>query len=91
LAERKGVSFSYNSKVNNKRLHFGDCPNAKFVQKQAWDSTRMRTNCCCFQIVFRHHRRNGFGNVDAFQRFADLDDAPMDELLSALGVSKKSL
>lgn len=35
LAERLGVSFTYVSKVENERLHFGDYPSEKFIHKLA--------------------------------------------------------
>ena len=35
LADRMDVSFSYISKVENERLHFGDYPSEKFIHKLA--------------------------------------------------------
>ena len=35
VADRTAVSVSYNSKVENDRLHFGDYPSAKFIHKLA--------------------------------------------------------
>ena len=90
LAQRLGVSVSYISKVENERLHFGDYPSEKFIHKLAAeldadeDELLLLTDRVPVSLRKRIRER-----PEAFKKFADLDDACMDALLSKLGVSKK--
>ena len=90
LAERLGVSVSYISKVENERLHFGDYPSEKFIHKLAAeldadeDELLLLTDRVPVSLRKRIRER-----PEAFKKFADLDDACMDALLSKLGVVKK--
>jgi transcriptional regulator with XRE-family HTH domain len=90
LADRLGVSVSYISKVENERLHFGDYPSEKFIHKLATeldadeDELLLLTDRVPVSLRKRIRER-----PEAFMRFADLDDACMDALLSKLGVIKK--
>lgn len=90
LAERLGVSVSYISKVENERLHFGDYPSEKFIHKLAAeldadeDELLLLTDRVPVSLRKRIRER-----PEAFKKFADLDDACMDALLSKLGVIKK--
>ena len=90
LAESLGVSVSYISKVENERLHFGDYPSEKFIHKLAAeldadeDELLLLTDRVPVSLRKRIRER-----PEAFKKFADLDDACMDALLSKLGVVKK--
>ena len=90
LAQRLGVSVSYISKVENERLHFGDYPSEKFIHKLAAeldadeDELLLLTDRVPVSLRKRIRER-----PEAFKKFADLDDACMDALLSKLGVVKK--
>lgn len=90
LAQRLGVSVSYISKVENERLHFGDYPSEKFIHKLAAeldaDEDELLLLTDRVPVSLRKHIRE---RPEAFKKFADLDDACMDALLSKLGVSKK--
>lgn len=90
LAERVKVSVSYISKVENERLHFGDYPSEKFIHKLASELDADKDELLLLtDRVPPSLRRRIRERPEAFQQFADLDDAHMDELLSKLGVSRK--
>jgi len=90
FAERLDVSVSYISKVENERLHFGDYPSEKFIHKLATELNANEDELLLLTdrvpVSLRKRIRD---RPEAFKRFADLDDARMDALLSKLGVNKK--
>jgi transcriptional regulator with XRE-family HTH domain len=78
-----GVSVSYISKVENERLHFGDYPSEKFIQKLAAELESDEDELLLLaDKVPKAIRRRIRERPDAFLAFAMLDDRTQDELLA---------
>lgn len=90
LAERLDVSFTYISKVENEKLHFGDYPSEKFIVKLASvleadeDELLILADKVPSMIRARVRQR-----PDAFRTLASLDDSTLDGLLAQLEVGQK--
>ena len=83
LAHQLGVSFSYISKVENERLHFGDYPSAKFIHKLAAELEADEDELLLLaDKVPAEIRKRIREKPEAFRKFAGLDDATMDGILA---------
>lgn len=76
LAARLGVSFTYISKVENEKLHFGDFPSEKFIHKLA-DTLQADEDelLVLTDRVPKVIRRRVKERPEAFRKLAGLDDA----------------
>lgn len=87
LATRLGVSFSYISKVENEKLHFGDYPSEKFILKLASilnaDAEELLLLADKVPATIRQRIRE---RPDAFRTLASLDDWLLDELVEQAGI-----
>lgn len=85
LSERLDVSTSYVNKVERERLHFGDYPSAKFIQKLAdeLDADKDELLLLADKVpdALRQRIRE---RPEVFSAVAELDDAAMDRLLKQL-------
>ena len=83
LAVRLGVSFTYISKVENEKLHFGDFPSEKFIHKLAdalnADEDELLLLADKVPEVIRRRVKE---RPDVFRTLADLDDKTLDGLIA---------
>ena len=85
LADRMSVSVSYISKVENAKLHFGDYPSEKFIQKLACelqadeDELLLLADKVPASIMCRIRQRPEF-----FRKLAKMDVNDLDTLASAI-------
>jgi len=85
LAELLDVSPSYINKVERNRLHFGDCPSAKFISRLAEELDADEDELLLLaDKVPEGIRKRIRERPDAFRRFAALDDRTLDKLLSRI-------
>lgn len=80
-----GVRFACLSKVENERLDFGDYPSEVLICKLA---AALETDEDELMLLAKkipeHIRQRVFERPDAFRKFADLDDADIDQLLEEM-------
>lgn len=85
LGELVGVSFTYISKIENEKLDFGDYPSEELIHKLASvlgaDADEL---LLLAQKVPEQIKKRVMERPDAFRKFADLDDAKLDDLLKKL-------
>ena len=90
LAERLDVSPSYVNKVERERLHFGDYPSAKFIQKLAGeldaDEDELLLLSDRVPDALRQRIRE---RPEVFKAVADLDDKSMDQLMQLFARKRK--
>ena len=80
-----GVSFSYISKVENERLHFGDYPSEKFIHKLAHELDADEDELLLLaDKVPEGIRRRIRENPEAFRKIAELTDNDLNRLLEVL-------
>ena len=82
MAARLGVSFTYISKVENEKLHFGDFPSEKFIHKLA-DTLQADEDelLVLTDRVPKVIRRRVEERPEAFRRLAGLDDAVLNQIV----------
>lgn len=89
LASRLGVSFSYISKVENEKLHFGEYPSEKFILKIAdilkVDAEELLLLADKVPATIRQRIRE---RPDVFRTLASLDDSLLDELVEQVEVRR---
>lgn len=82
LAEKLGVSFTYISKVENEKLHFGDYPSEKFIHKLAdeldADEGELLLLADKVPAEIRQRIRE---KPDAFRTLASIDDRMLDQVI----------
>jgi transcriptional regulator with XRE-family HTH domain len=82
LAHRLGVSYSYISKVENERLHFGDYPSEKFIHKLADELEVDEEELLLLaDKVPEGIRRRIRERPDVFGALAGCDDATLDKVM----------
>ena len=90
LASKLDVSFTYISKVENEKLHFGDFPSEKFIHKLSevlgTDETEL---LLLAEKVPESIKRRVLERPDAFRVLADLDDAALDDVIGQVKVTTK--
>jgi transcriptional regulator with XRE-family HTH domain len=86
LADEMHVSVSYISKVENGRLHFGEYPSEKFIEKL---SAVLQVNLDELLLLAEKVPPGLLSRIrsrpDAFRLFASLDDRTMDLLIAQIG------
>jgi transcriptional regulator with XRE-family HTH domain len=85
LAARLGVSFTYISKVENEKLHFGDFPSEKFIHKLAdtLDADEDELLLLADKVP-ETIRRRVRERPAAFCRLATLDDKSLNRVIATL-------
>lgn len=90
LTQRKlslllGVSFTYISKVENEKLHFGDFPSEKFIHKLAsvLDGDESELLLLADKVP-EHIRQRIRERPEFFRAIAELDDSAIDDLYAGL-------
>jgi len=85
LADRLGVSFTYVSKVENEKLHFGDYPSEKFIHKlsDVLDADEDELLLLADKVPEAIRRRIR-ERPEVFRAVAELDDNSMDELMDRM-------
>lgn len=90
LVDLVGVGFAYLSKVENERLDFGDYPSEDLIRKLA---AALKTDEDELMLLAKkipeHIRQRVFERPDAFRKFADLDDADIDQLLEEMETRRR--
>ena len=85
LADLLGVSFTYVSKVENEKLHFGDYPSEKFIHKLAdvldVDEDELLLLADKVPEAIRRRIRE---RPEVFRAVAGMDDKSMDRLLEGI-------
>lgn len=85
LADRLGVSFTYVSKVENGKLHFGDYPSEKFIHKLAElleaDENELLLLADKVPPAIRQRIRE---KPDEFRILASVDDKTLDEVMQSI-------
>ncbi|MEQ1830580.1 MAG: helix-turn-helix transcriptional regulator [Pirellula sp.] len=85
LATLLGVSFTYISKVENEKLHFGDFPSEKFIHKLArvldGDESELLLLADKVPDFIRQRIRQ---RPEFFRAIAELDDSAIDVLHAGL-------
>lgn len=90
LARRVGVSFTYISKVENEKLHFGNFPSEKFIHKLADELEADEDELLLLaDKVPEKIRKRIRERPEAFRVFAGLDDTTIDELIKTLATARK--
>lgn len=85
LADRLGVSFTYVSKVENEKLHFGDYPSAKFIHRLAEELEADENELLLLaDKVPADIRQRIRERPEAFRRIAKLSNRALDELLQRI-------
>ncbi len=85
LADRLGVSFTYVSKVENEKLHFGDYPSEKFIHKLAEVLGADEDELLLLaDKVPEGIRRRIRERPDVFRAVAEMDDNSMNELMDRM-------
>ena len=85
LAERLGVSFTYISKVENEKLHFGDYPSENFIHKLAEELEADEDELLLLaDKVPESIRQRIRERPEAFQALAGLSDRALNRLLAQL-------
>lgn len=86
LGDLVGVSFTYVSKIENEKLDFGDYPSEELIRKLAGAlDTEEDGLLLLAEKIPEAIRQRVLQRPDAFRKFATLDDATLDGLLSQLG------
>jgi transcriptional regulator with XRE-family HTH domain len=85
LAAQLGVSFTYVSKVENEKLHFGDYPSEKFIHKLAdvlgVDEDELLLLADKVPETIRRRIRE---QPEEFRRLAELDQESLERLVSTI-------
>lgn len=85
LAALLGVSFTYVSKVENEKLHFGDYPSEKFIHKLAdvlgADEDELLLLADKVPEAIRRRIRE---RPEVFRAVAEMDDTSMDQLMDRM-------
>jgi HTH-type transcriptional regulator, competence development regulator len=89
LAARLGVSFTYISKVENEKLHFGDFPSEKFIHKLA-DALDAEVDelLLLADKVPETIRKRVRERPSDFHRLASLDDQSLNRVLATLDAER---
>ena len=86
LAHRLGVSFSYISKVENERLHFGDYPSEKSIHKLAGELDADEEELLLLaDKVPAGIRKRIRERPDLFRKIASMDEESLDALVIQIG------
>ena len=80
MADRLDESFSYISKVENERLHFGDFTSEKFIHKLASELDGDELLLLADKVPDTIFRRIQQRPKD-FRRICELDDKVLDQLI----------
>jgi transcriptional regulator with XRE-family HTH domain len=85
LGHRLGVSYAYISKVENRRLSFGDYPSEDLIRRiaAALDADEDELLLLAEKIP-EPIRRRFFERPDAFRQIARLDDRRLDRVLAII-------
>ena len=91
LANAVGTSFTYISKIENRKLDFGDYPSVERIRRlaQALDADEDELLLLAEKIP-EQIRRRVLQRPAVFRKLATLDDATLDGLLVQLGKSPAS-
>jgi len=90
LAIKLGISFTYISKVENEKLHFGDYPSEKFIHKLADELDADEEELLLLaDKVPAGIRKRIRERPDAFRRIAGLDDKALDKVVAGLDEKPK--
>jgi transcriptional regulator with XRE-family HTH domain len=85
LADKVGVNFTYISKIENGKLDFGDYPSDDLIRKLA---KALGANADELLILAEKIpaliKKRVIERPDAFRKFADLNDAQIDDILKNL-------
>lgn len=86
LGEKVGISFTYVCKIENEKLDFGDYPSEELIGKLAV-ALEVEENelLLLAEKIPQYIRKRVLQRPDAFGKFATLDDATLDDLLTQLG------
>jgi len=86
LAERIGVGHTHLSRIENKRLNYGECPPVSVIHRlaEALDADEDELLLLSKRIPEAAKKRV-LERPDAFRTFAGCDDATLDKLLNELG------
>lgn len=92
VADRMSVSVSYISKVENGKLHFGDYPSEKFIHKLAAELNADEDELLLLaDKVPESIRRRIRERPNIFRTIAGLDDQTLDDLVSSLEKTSRSI
>jgi len=85
LAGRLGVSFTYISKVENEKLHFGDYPSEKFIHKLAAELEADESELLLLaDKVPADIRQRIREKPEAFRMLASVDDRTLDQVMQVI-------
>ena len=85
LAGRLGVSFTYISKVENEKLHFGDYPSEKFIHKLAAELEADESELFLLaDKVPADIRQRIREKPEAFRMLASVDDRTLDQVMQVI-------
>lgn len=91
LAELLGVSFTYVSKVENEKLHFGDYPSEKFIHRLAEELEADESELLLLaDKVPADIRKRIREKPEAFRILANADDKTLDKAVRAVEIERPS-